>query len=67
MKDLTPKEIKAELDNIHSTSAAFETVYNWVNEFKFFVVVHPHVMHLVRDIQLRLLRQKSLIKSTILF
>ncbi|KAG5343865.1 SETMR methyltransferase, partial [Acromyrmex heyeri] len=35
MKDLTPKEIKAELDNIHSTSVpAFETVYNWVNEFK---------------------------------
>ena len=33
MKDLTPKEIKAELDN--STSApAFATVYNWVNEFK---------------------------------
>ncbi|KYQ50026.1 Histone-lysine N-methyltransferase SETMAR [Trachymyrmex zeteki] len=35
MKSLTPKEIKAELDNIHSTSApAFSTVYNWVNEFK---------------------------------
>ncbi|KAG5305571.1 SETMR methyltransferase, partial [Acromyrmex insinuator] len=35
MKDLTPKEIKAELDNVHSTSAsAFATVYNWVNEFK---------------------------------
>ena len=35
MKGLTPKEIKAELDNIHSTSApAFVTVYNWVNEFK---------------------------------
>jgi len=31
------------------------------------VVVHPHVMHLVRDVQLRLLRQKSSIKSTILF
>ena len=32
---LTPKEIKAELDNIHSTSAlAFMTVYSWVNEFK---------------------------------
>jgi len=27
---LTPKEIKAELDNVHSTSApAFATVYNW--------------------------------------
>jgi len=35
MKDLTPKEIKAELDNVYSTSApAFATVYNWVNEFK---------------------------------
>ncbi len=34
MKGLTPKEIKAELDNVHSTSApAFATVYNWVNEF----------------------------------
>jgi len=35
MKGLTPKEIKAELNNVHSTSApAFATVYNWVNEFK---------------------------------
>jgi len=53
MKSLTPKEIKAELDNVHSTSApAFAgTVYNWVNEFK----CSPHVMHLVRDVQLRLL------------
>ncbi|EGI61749.1 FLJ37770-like protein, partial [Acromyrmex echinatior] len=35
IKDLTPKEIKAELDNVHSTFAsAFATVYNWVNEFK---------------------------------
>ncbi|KYQ49483.1 hypothetical protein ALC60_11449 [Trachymyrmex zeteki] len=35
MKGLTPKKIKAELDNVHSTSAsAFATVYNWVNEFK---------------------------------
>jgi len=35
MKDLTPKEIKAELDNVHSTSAsAFATIYNWANEFK---------------------------------
>ncbi len=34
MKGLT-KEIKAELDNVHSTSApAFATVYNWMNEFK---------------------------------
>ncbi|KYM79607.1 Sprouty-related, EVH1 domain-containing protein 2 [Atta colombica] len=35
LEDLTSKEIKAELDNVHSTSAsAFATVYNWVNEFK---------------------------------
>jgi len=34
MKGLTPKEIKAELDNVHSTSVlAFAVVYNWVNEF----------------------------------
>jgi len=33
MKSLTPKEIKAELDNVHSTFApAFATVYNWVNK-----------------------------------
>jgi len=35
MKSLTSKEIKAELDNVHSTSAStFATIYNWVNEFK---------------------------------
>ncbi|KAG5345605.1 GVQW3 protein, partial [Acromyrmex charruanus] len=35
MKGLTPKEIKADLDNVYSISApAFATVYNWVNEFK---------------------------------
>jgi len=35
MKDSTPKEIKVELDNVHSTSTpAFATIYNWVNEFK---------------------------------
>jgi len=35
MKNLTPKEIKAKLDNVYSISAsAFMTVYNWVNEFK---------------------------------
>jgi len=29
MKDIIPKEIKAELDNVHSTSApAFTIVYN---------------------------------------
>ncbi|KAG5332541.1 SETMR methyltransferase, partial [Acromyrmex charruanus] len=32
MKGLMPKEIKVELDNVHST---FATVYNWVNEFNF--------------------------------
>ena len=31
------------------------------------VIVHLHVIHLVWDVQLRLLRQKSSIKSTILF
>ena len=47
MKGLTPKEIKTELDNVHSTSAsAFAIVYNWVNEFK----RDTHVMHLVRDV-----------------
>ncbi|KAG5312872.1 SETMR methyltransferase, partial [Acromyrmex insinuator] len=36
MKGLTPKEIKADLDNVHSTSAPayITTVYNWMNEFK---------------------------------
>jgi len=35
IKGLTPKEIKAELDNIYSTStSAFATIYIWVNEFK---------------------------------
>ena len=35
MKGLTSEEIKAELDNVHSTSVPeFATVYNWVNEFK---------------------------------
>ena len=34
-KSFNAKIIKAELDNVHSTSApAFATVYNWVNEFK---------------------------------
>ncbi|XP_012061842.1 PREDICTED: uncharacterized protein LOC105625112 [Atta cephalotes] len=32
---LMPKKIKAELGNVHSTSASvFATVYNWVNDFK---------------------------------
>jgi len=35
MKGLMSKEIKAELDNVHNTSApAFVIIYNWVNEFK---------------------------------
>lgn len=35
LKGLTPKEIKAELDEGHDISApVFATVYNWVNEFK---------------------------------
>ena len=35
LKGLTPKEIKAELDEVHDTSApAFATFYNWVNVFK---------------------------------
>ncbi|KAG5333107.1 GVQW3 protein, partial [Acromyrmex charruanus] len=33
MKSLMPKEIKAELNNVHSISVP-ATVYNWVNEFK---------------------------------
>ena len=34
-KGLTPKEMKAELDEVHGTSASvFATFYNWVNEFK---------------------------------
>jgi len=49
-------------DNVHSTSAS-ATIYNWVNDLN---VVVPHMMHLVH-VQLRLLRQKSSIKSTILF
>ena len=35
LKDLTPEDIKAELDDVHGTSASvFATVYKWVNEFK---------------------------------
>ena len=33
LKGLTPKEVKAELDEVHGTSSSvFATVYNWVNE-----------------------------------
>ena len=35
LKDLSLKEIKAELGEVHGTSApVFATIYNWVNEFK---------------------------------
>ena len=35
LKGLSSKEIKAELDEVHGTSASlFATVYNWVNELK---------------------------------
>ena len=35
LKGLKPKEIKAELDAVHGTSApVLATIYNWVNEFK---------------------------------
>ena len=35
LKGLTPKKVKAELDEVHGTSApVFATIYNWVNEFK---------------------------------
>ena len=57
MKDLTPKKIKVELDNVHSTSApAFAIVYNWVNEFK---RGRTTTCDALRSVELRLLRQKS--------
>ena len=35
LKGLKPKDIKAELDEVHGESApSFATVYNWFNEFK---------------------------------
>ena len=35
LRGLTSKEIKAELDQVHGTSApVFAAVYNWINEFK---------------------------------
>ena len=39
IKDLTSKEIKTELDNVHSISAP-TIVYNWVMNLN--VIVHPH-------------------------
>jgi len=35
LKGLTPKEIKAEFNEVYGKSApVFATVYTWVNEFK---------------------------------
>ena len=35
LKGLTPNKIKAELDEVHDTSApALATVYNWINVFE---------------------------------
>ena len=35
LKGLTPKEVKAELDEIHGTSVpVFPTVYNWINIYR---------------------------------
>ncbi|KYM97752.1 hypothetical protein ALC62_11563 [Cyphomyrmex costatus] len=46
MKNLTPKEIKAELDNVHSTSASvFATTFNRMGSIKF-----PHLSNLARRI-----------------
>jgi len=55
MKGLTPKEIKAELDNVYSTSTpAFAIVQLDKHNWNLNVVVYPHVMHFVREVQLRL-------------
>jgi len=70
MKDLTLKEVKVEINHcwimfiahLHQRLRLY--IIRWMN---LNVVIHPHVMHFVRDVQLRLLRQKSSIKSTILF
>ena len=63
---LMPKEIKAELDNIHSTSAsAFATVYNWVNEFKRDRTSTCDARHSGRPIEATML--EIIDKSTILF
>ena len=51
LKGLTPKQIKAELDDVHGTSApVFATVYNWVNEFKL-GSTSIRRMNIVRDVQ----------------
>jgi len=65
MNDLTPKEIKAELDNVHTSAPAFATVYNWVNKFKrgrTFTCDAP-----LSGRPIGLLSQKLSIKSTRLF
>ena len=65
MKDLTPKEIKAELNNVHNTSAsAFATVYNWVNEFKrdhTSTCDAPHLGHPIEITMLEIIDKKSMI------
>jgi len=79
MKDLTPKEIKAELNNVHSISAsAFAIEYNWVNEFKYgtstydaphsglIEAVTPEIIDKVYDIVLtdRRVKVRELVKTT---
>ncbi|KAG5325846.1 SETMR methyltransferase, partial [Pseudoatta argentina] len=70
MKGLTPKEIKAELDNIHSTFApAFATVYNWVNEFETGRPIEaavPEIIDKVYDIVLidRRVKVRELVEAT---
>ncbi|KYN44167.1 hypothetical protein ALC56_01389, partial [Trachymyrmex septentrionalis] len=61
-KSGSPKEIKAELDNVHSTSApVFATVYNWVNEFK-----RGEIIDKVHDIVLtdRRVKVRVLVEAT---
>jgi len=54
---LTLKEIKAELDNVHSISVPAFVVYNWVTEFKrgHTSICDASRSRHPRDIQLRLL------------
>ena len=62
MKDLMRKEIKPSwimfITHLYQRLRLY--TIGWMN---LNVVVHPYVMHLVRDVQLRLLRQKSSIKK----
>jgi len=79
MKSLTLKEIKAEFDNVHSTSApAFAIVYNWMNEFKHRRTCHaphsgrsietamPEIIDKVHDIVLtdRRVKVRKLVEAT---